>query len=320
MTLAVSGYLCLHICIDRIELVVEGRKLLSGMYRGRFQRIGQALRRTRSAVWTIALTSALSVTAGLLMAHCGNRYALETRDRIVGTAQRGSATLRQFGSGNRIAAAALDATGNAAAGSITMIAGYFPPAAYGIAAYRGWVGGIVGVDDEHRSRLGTAREAFYYLTTLLLQLVPYSLASAAGVNIGIAAFAREERTGYSGRRMPHLRIPYEAIRDSGLIWIISLPLFAFASLFEFVMRYRVQWSFSTRDHSRLQIRPVMSHFLPRSCTLCRQDQRRKRRSTFQCPGCRRSSAPPLDITSGGLPLRSPLSSDSLSEPPAYAEG
>jgi hypothetical protein len=32
-----------------------------------------------------------------------------------------------------------------------------------------------------------------------------------------------------------LRIPYEAIRDAGWIYMISLPLFAIASLFEFMI-------------------------------------------------------------------------------------
>lgn len=184
----------------------------------------------------MALTSGLSVLTGLLMVHLGNRFALDTGDKIVNKARRESTILQQFGRGNRITAAALDATGNAAAGLTTMIAGYFPPAGYALAAYRGWIGGIVAVDHQHRSRLRTAHEAFYYLVALLLQLVPYSLASATGVNIGIAAFASGERTGYPGPRMPHLRIPYEAIRDAGWIWAISLPLFVFASLFEFIMR------------------------------------------------------------------------------------
>jgi hypothetical protein len=71
-----------------------------------------------------------------------------------------------------------------------MIGGYGVPAGYCIAGYRGWVGGVVSVDDAHHSRLRTPYEAFYYLTTLVLQLIPYTLTGGAGVNLGIATFAR----------------------------------------------------------------------------------------------------------------------------------
>jgi hypothetical protein len=181
------------------------------------------------------MTYGFSVFAGLVMVHSGNRFALDFRDNLVGKAQRESLTLRQFQHGNRAAAAGLDAAGNAIAGLSSMVAGYFAPAGYGIAAYRGWIGGVVSIDAAHRSRLATRYGAFYYFVTLLLQLIPYSLAGGGGVNIGIAAFASENRTVYQGPRIPWLRIPYEAIKDAGWIYLVSLPLFAIASLFEFMM-------------------------------------------------------------------------------------
>ena len=55
-------------------------------------------------------------------------------------------------------------------------------------AYQGWVGGIVSVRGDHNSRLNEFRPAFYYLLTLLLQVIPYSLAIGGGVNVGIALF------------------------------------------------------------------------------------------------------------------------------------
>jgi hypothetical protein len=175
------------------------------------------------------------VFAGLLTVHSGNRYALDFRDKLVGKARRESVILRQFHRGNSVAAAGMDAAGNAVAGLLSMMAGYCVPAGYGVAAYRGWIGGVVSVNAAHRSRLARPFGAFYYLVTLLLQLVPYSLTGGAGVNMGIAAFASGSRTGYEGSRMQWLRIPYEAIGDAGWIYMISLPLFAIASLFEFMM-------------------------------------------------------------------------------------
>jgi hypothetical protein len=74
------------------------------------------------------------------------------------------------------------------------------------------------------------------MATLLLQLAPYSLAGGAGVNMGIAAFANPVRTGYQGARIPFLRIPYESVGDAGWIYLLSVPMFAVASLFEFTVR------------------------------------------------------------------------------------
>src|SRR5438093_3502813 len=44
------------------------------------------------------------------------------------------------------------------------------------------------VRSDHTSRLNDPRSAIYYLLTLLLQVMPYSLAVGAGVNVGIALF------------------------------------------------------------------------------------------------------------------------------------
>jgi hypothetical protein len=198
---------------------------------GPHRHLRRALRHARFGIWTIALMYVLSVLAGIWMVHSGNRYALGFRDRLVGQAQRESPILRQLHGGNPLKAAALDAAGNSAAGLLSLIAGYGVPAGYGVAAYRGWVGGVVSVDSLHHSRFAGLREAAYYLTTLLLQLLPYSLAGGAGVHMGIAAFRGPSR---ADARTPVLRIPYESIRDAGRIYLFSVPLFVAASLFEFL--------------------------------------------------------------------------------------
>ena len=198
------------------------------------QRIQQALRRSRLSIATIALTYALSALAGCAAVHWGSGFALRFRDRLVGKAQRESVILHDLDRGNALRAAGLDAAGNAVAGALGLVVGYFPPTGYGTAAFRGWVGGVVSVDDAHRSRLSTPRAAFYYITTLILQLIPYSLAGGAGVNIGIATFARPGRVAYPGSRMRWLLIPHAALGDAGWIYVVSLPLFAIASLFEFL--------------------------------------------------------------------------------------
>jgi hypothetical protein len=205
------------------------------METGAVARIQGALRRSRFGIWTIALTYCVSVAAGMAMVHLGNRFALEFRDNLVGKAYRESVILRQWKSGRRLSAAGMDAAGNSLAGLVSMLAGYCPPAGYAVVAHRGWIGGVVSVDGEHQSRLGSARTAFYYLMTLLLQLIPSSLVGGAGVSVGIATFTRKGGEAYPGPRMPGLRIPYDALKDAGRIYLASLPLFAAASLFEFLM-------------------------------------------------------------------------------------
>ena len=162
-------------------------------------RILRALRHARLAIWTTALVYVLSALVGLLLVHSNNRYSLNYRDKLVGKADRESVISRQLQHGHSLTAAALDASANAAAGFLSMLAGYCPPAGYAVAAFRGWIGGIVSVDDNHRSRWATSFGGFYYLTTLLLQLIPFSLTGGAGVNVGIASFADPNRTGYYGR-------------------------------------------------------------------------------------------------------------------------
>jgi hypothetical protein len=204
------------------------------MLREFLDRVREALRRARFGIATVALTYAISVLAGGALVHGGNRFALGYRDRLVGRAWKESVIMRNLQQGNRLHAAALDAAGNAFGGAASLLAGYFPPAGYLVTMSRGWIGGVVAVDNDHRSRLSTPREAFYYLTTLILQLIPYSLAGGAGVNLGLASFSKRGRAVYQGRRVQWLLVPYQALGDAGWIYLISLPLFAAASLFEFM--------------------------------------------------------------------------------------
>ena len=203
--------------------------------RHRLDRIGDALVHARFGIKTVALAYAIGVLAGLLLAHAGNSFALRFRDRLVGSTRQNSTILRQAQKGRWVAAASLDAGSNAAAGLLSGIAGVCLPVGCWVAGYRGWVFGVVSVNNLHQSRLNTRYGALYYITILLLQLVPYTLIGGAGVNLGIAIFARPARTGYEGRRVRWLHIPFEAIEDAGWIYLIALPMFAVASLFEFAM-------------------------------------------------------------------------------------
>jgi hypothetical protein len=65
---------------------------------------------------------------------------------------------------------------------------------------------------------------------MLLQLLPYTLAGGAGVNLGLA---RIRPIGlYAGPRV--LGLPREALHDAGRIFVLVIPMFMFASAFEFL--------------------------------------------------------------------------------------
>jgi hypothetical protein len=112
------------------------------------------------------------------------------------------------------------------------VAGLSVVVPYPFAAYRGWVGGIVSVNNAHVSRLAQPSEAVYYVVTLLLQLIPYSLAGGAGVNLGIAYL--RPQPFYQGSKWYGL--PKEGVRDVLRIYLLVAPLFLVASMWEFLAR------------------------------------------------------------------------------------
>jgi hypothetical protein len=99
-------------------------------------------------------------------------------------------------------------------------------------AYQGWVGGIVSVDQNHVSRFATPSEAAYYLITLLLQLIPYTLSGGVGVYLGLSFYKN-----FSNKQIPKwLGLPRAAVLDVARIYILVVPLFLVASLWEFLVR------------------------------------------------------------------------------------
>jgi hypothetical protein len=89
---------------------------------------------------------------------------------------------------------------------------------------------IVSVNDEHISRLSDPPKAIYYVSVLILQLIPYSLAGGAGVNVGMAYFRPSQY--YQGEKW--FGLPKEALRDALRIYLIVIPIFLIASLWEYL--------------------------------------------------------------------------------------
>ncbi len=189
----------------------------------------RALAHARLAILSVFLTYLVAVAAGMLMVHLGNPFALDYRDRLVGDAQGSSITVA-YRQGDGLRAAVLDFEGNLVGAVSNTLGGLGVIFPYPLIVYRGWVGGIVSVDGAHASRLANPSQAAYYLSVLLLQLIPYSLATGAGVNVGLSLWRLP--VYYAGKKW--LGVPREAVRDALRIYALVVPLFLLASLWEFL--------------------------------------------------------------------------------------
>jgi len=196
------------------------------------QTILRAVARARIPILSIALTYAVFLIIGAVMVHAGNGFALARRDNLIRTARDTDPSSLALDAGQRWRAALLDFSRNLVLGAVPDTLGglgvVFP---YPFVAYRGWVGGIVSVNDQHASRLARADSAIYYIVTLILQLIPYSLAGGAGVNLGLSLYRR--RPAYQGEKV--LGVSKEALRDVARIYVLVIPLFFVASLWEFLL-------------------------------------------------------------------------------------
>lgn len=166
------------------------------------------------------------------MVQAGNTFALTYRDHLVNQAAHQGPVALAVTQGDNLRAAWWDFAGNLVVGAVPKtISGFGIIFPYPMVAHQGWVGGIVSVRGDHTSRLNDPRSAVYYLLTLLLQVIPYSLAVGAGVNVGVALF--RPPLYYQGRKWLGL-FPKEALRDVGRIYALVIPLFLVASLWEFL--------------------------------------------------------------------------------------
>ena len=208
-------------------LKVDARRELFGL-RASLAAIGRA----RISILTVAAAYVISVAAGMAMVSTGNAFALERRDEVVLAAQSSEINLADRG-GDHIRAAVLDFAANLMLGGVTStLFGLSVLGSYPIVAYRGWIGGIVSVDARHESRLADPGRATYYLVTLVLQLIPYSIAGGMGVYVGVDAW----RALRKPRPDMWLGFSKGRLRDVALAYVVVIPLFLVASLWEFLVR------------------------------------------------------------------------------------
>jgi hypothetical protein len=199
-----------------------------------FREVPKALWRARLPILWMGLTYAVGVISGAVMVHAHSNFALSYRDHLVGRAQASDPSAVALNRGFPVRAAFLDFGGNLCRGAVpSTMMGLGVVLPFPLAAFRGWIGGIVSVDGEHKSRLGQSRERLYYLGVLLLQLIPYSLAGGTGVRLGLAFLMPKGKWGYLNSTL-WLGIPVEGLRDVGRIYVLIVPLFLIASLVEFL--------------------------------------------------------------------------------------
>jgi len=195
------------------------------------KQIIRALQRARIPILTVAVTYLLSIAVGMLMVHTDSYFALAYRDRVVSGA-RASPSITALGGNRRVEAAVFDFGGNLVSVASSTVGGLGVIFPYPLIAYRGWIGGIVSVDGAHASRLAEPREAAYYLSTLLLQVIPSVLAGGAGVALGLSLY--RPKPYHAGKKW--IGISVEALKDVGRIYLLVIPLLILASLWEFLLR------------------------------------------------------------------------------------
>jgi hypothetical protein len=195
------------------------------------RQIGLALNRARRAIALSAATNVVSLLVGIAMVTAGVPVAVQQRDSIVSSAQAGP-ILDAYNRGDRVQAALLDFGSNLILSAApTTVIGMSVIGPFPIAAYRGWVGGIVSIDSNHVSRLANPGDAFYYLVALLLQVSGFVLAMAAGIHVGMTSWrARDDK---SVRSIAGLRIPGWSLYDAAWLYVLVIPLLLIGSLWEF---------------------------------------------------------------------------------------
>jgi Stage II sporulation protein M len=191
----------------------------------------RAVTRARAAILSVALTYVVSVSIGLVLANTGNGLALAHRNKIVGTAQTNDLAAVSNNRGQPVRAALLDWGGNLRGAAVDSVLGMGVVFIYPMVVYRGWVGGIVSVEQDGTSRLRKPLTAAYYFLTLILQLTGYSLTAGAGVNLGVSMF--RPRSFYQGPKWLRT-FPQEAVRGVARIYMLVVPVLGIASFWEFL--------------------------------------------------------------------------------------
>jgi hypothetical protein len=201
------------------------------------QQIVNAIQRAKLPIISVMIIYIVFLVIGILMVHFGNTFALSYRDNLVNQAHQSDPSSIALEMNEPVKAAIFDFSGNLFLGAIPKtIAGIGVIFAYPFVAFQGWVGGIVSVRWDHTSRFDDIRSTTYFISTIILQLLPYSLTVGSGINLGLSMFRQIPE--YQGKKWLNL-FPKEAVLDIFRIYIVSIPIFFVASLWEFLSPWNI---------------------------------------------------------------------------------
>ena len=199
--------------------------------------VSDAVKRCKVFVLTVFIAYCLSCLTGIIMSHNGNQFAVSSRDNIVGKAMKSDKASINYQEGNKFSAALHDFMGNLFLGAVPQtLMGFGIVIPYFFVLKQGWVGGIVSIDSEHKSRFKNFKSTFYYLFVLLLQFIPYSLAIGAGVKCGIDFYNFNRMNGWN---LSKFKIQKSSLFDLCYVYILVVPLFFIASCFEFLSAWNI---------------------------------------------------------------------------------
>jgi hypothetical protein len=200
-------------------------------------KVSDAVKRCKVFVLTVFIAYCLSCLIGIIMSHNGNQFAVSSRDNIVGKAMKSDKASLNYQEGKNFSAALNDFMGNLFLGAVPQtLMGFGIVIPFFFVLKQGWVGGIVSIDSEHKSRFKNFKSTFYYLVVLLLQFIPYSLAIGAGVKCGIDFYNFNRMNGWN---LSKFKIQKSSFIDLGYVYILVVPLFFIASSFEFMSAWNV---------------------------------------------------------------------------------
>ncbi|MGA1978594.1 MAG: hypothetical protein ABSG89_12175 [Bacteroidales bacterium] len=126
-----------------------------------------SVKRCRIYILSIFIIYCLSCFVGIIMVQNGSNFALSYRDKIVGHAIKSDKASLYAQKGHDFSAAMIDFSENLFLGAVLQtLMGISVVIPYVTVSMQGWVGGIVSVDYNHKSRFINFKSAFYYLLVL----------------------------------------------------------------------------------------------------------------------------------------------------------
>lgn len=198
--------------------------------------ITTSIKKCKAYIVSVFIVYCFSCLIGIIMVQTDNNFALSQRDKIVGIATHTDKASISYQQGNSLRAALYDFTGNLFLSITQTFLGLGLVIPYFTTSYQGWIGGIVSVDNFHKSRLKKIKSALYYFIVLFLHFTAYSLSIGAGIKTGVEVYKQNNLVSW---RFWKYRIRKENLLDVIYIYMFSVPIFFVASFFEFFSSWNI---------------------------------------------------------------------------------